>query len=75
MRANGLTPSSRAFSALITTNADAPSFNDELFAAVTVPFLSKTGFKVGIFSMLAFLNSSSSETIIGLPVMHDETIR
>mmetsp|Transcript_226 Transcript_226/g.216 ORF Transcript_226/g.216 Transcript_226/m.216 type:complete len:207 (-) Transcript_226:457-1077(-) len=60
--ARGLYPKCLAFSALITTNAQAPSLIDEAFAAVIDPFLSKTGFNDGIFSNFTFLNSSSSST-------------
>jgi hypothetical protein len=35
--ARGLSPSARAFSSLISSSADAPSFSEDAFAAVTVP--------------------------------------
>lgn len=57
-----------AYSALVTTRALAPSFKVEALAAVTVPFLSKAGLKVGTFSKLILVNSSSSVTRVVLPL-------
>ena len=48
--ATGLTPSSWALSALITTSADAPSFIADAFAAVTVPSFLNAGFSFAIDS-------------------------
>ena len=59
--AKGFKPNSSAFSLLIKTKAAAPSFMVLALAAVTVPSLINTGFKVGIFSKFTFLYSSSSE--------------
>jgi len=56
-----------AFSADISINAAPPSLIVEAFAAVTVPSLEKAGLSDGIFSKKTFLNSSSSEKIIGSP--------
>jgi hypothetical protein len=61
--ASGLAPSLSAADLLASTTAEAPSLSVEALAAVTVPFLSKTGRSVGIFSSLTFLYSSSSETV------------
>ena len=46
MRASGVTPSSRARSADITTSADAPSFTGGALPAVTVPSFLNAGFNV-----------------------------
>src|ERR1051326_8295395 len=51
MRAIGLSPSARAFSALATRTAAAPSEICEELPAVTVPFLRKTGFSAASFSI------------------------
>ena len=61
--AKGNKPNLSAFFLDIKTKAQAPSFNVEAFAAVTVPLFSKADFKFGIFSKFTFLNSSSSETV------------
>ena len=60
---------SAAFSALIKTRAEAPSFKVDAFAAVIVPSLSNTGRNAGIFSILTFLYSSSSEIIKASPLL------
>ena len=69
MYASGFNPNDSAFSSLIKTNAAAPSLIVEAFAAVTVPSLVNTAFKVGIRSIFTFVNSSSLETIIGSPFL------
>jgi hypothetical protein len=76
MIARGLIPNSSAFSLLINTNAEAPSFNVDAFAAVTVPSFLKTGFKAGILSNLTALYSSSSATTVtpALPSISTGTI-
>ena len=57
----GFKPNSVAFSFIINTAA-APSFNPEALPAVTVPFLSKTGFSEPILSKVVpcLGNSSAS---------------
>ena len=50
MRANGVRPSSRAFTSLMMTTAAAPSFSGQAFPAVTVPLGRKTGLSWLIFS-------------------------
>jgi hypothetical protein len=57
--ANGSSLSWLTSYSLIKTKEQAPSFNLEALAAVTVPFLLNTGFKVGIFSCLKSWTSSS----------------
>jgi hypothetical protein len=53
-------PIASAFSLLINTNAAAPSFRVDAFAAVTVPSFLNTGFRVGILSNFTAAGSSSS---------------
>ena len=53
-RARGLILSFFAFDSRIIIRAAAPSEIEEEFAAVTVPFSSKTGFNLEIFSKSAF---------------------
>src|SRR5512134_551367 len=53
MRASGFRPSSRAFLAVVTITAAAPSLMPEALAAVTVPFLSKAGLRPFIASSVA----------------------
>ena len=47
------------FSSDANSNAAAPSFNFDAFAAVMVPFFSNAGFINGIFSNFALPGSSS----------------
>ncbi len=68
MVASGLRPRDFAFSALIRTNAAAPSLIEEAFAAVTVPSLVKAGLNAGILSINTLLYSSSVLKIIGSPL-------
>jgi hypothetical protein len=59
-RARGLRPRSLAFSALVNTNAEAPSLKGDEFAAVMEPSFLKDGLSVGTFSKMTRLYSSSS---------------
>ena len=63
----GLIPNSFAFSALIKTNAAAPSFMVLALAAVTVPSLLNAGFSCAIFSKFTFEGSSSLSIIMPAP--------
>ncbi len=63
MRARGFSPFEAAKAAEESTKAAAPSFNEDEFAAVTVPFLSKAGFSVGTLSFFSFFGPSSSEMV------------
>ena len=65
--ARGVKPNSKALSADIKIKADAPSFIVEALPAVTVPSFLNTVRKFKNFSLLIFLNSSSSETISASP--------
>ena len=57
---SGLSPNSLAFSFFITNTAAAPSFNPDAFPAVTVPSLSKTGFKeLNLSKVVPCLGNSS----------------
>ncbi|MNX96045.1 hypothetical protein D3C86_1283450 [compost metagenome] len=68
--ANGFNPNSSIFSFDIRIKAEAPSFNVDALAAVTVPFsFWKTVPNVGILSNLTALYSSSSEKTIGSPFL------
>ena len=64
----GFNPNSFALSALINTNAAAPSFMVEAFAAVTVPSFIKAGLREGILSNLTLKGSSSLANTIGSPL-------
>lgn len=69
--ARGLRPSSSALDALMRMRAEAPSFNGEAFAAVTVPLPSvlNTGLKLGTLSNITFLYSSSSVILVSFPFL------
>ena len=64
-----VSPSSLAFSSLMTSTAAAPSFSFEALAAVMAPSFSKAGRRVGILSKRAFPGSSSSNTTKGSPFL------
>ena len=67
-RASGFRPSSRAFSALISSRAAAPSFSPEELPAVTVPFLRKAGFsRARASSEVSRRGRSSTQTMTGSP--------
>ena len=68
MVAKGLIPSDLALSALIRTNAAAPSLMVEALAAVTVPSFVKAGLRAGILSKNTLLYSSSVSKIMGSPL-------
>ena len=65
--ASGLRPLSFAASSLIKTNAAAPSFNFDEFAAVIVPDLANAGFNPANLSGRNFLHSSSSKYYFSFP--------
>ena len=60
--ASGFKPFDCALSAVVNTNADAPSEIELALAAVMVPSLAKAGRSVGIFSILALNGCSSLST-------------
>ena len=66
--AMGLRPWALAYSAVVTTTAEAPSLILEALAAVTVPSLSKAGRRLGILARSARKGSSSRSTTVTAPL-------